>query len=57
MPRTDTTYRDVPALAPTVLMARGEDPASHAMKGATARTAADAAQDQRSAPAAALAGS
>ena len=57
MPRYDITYRDAPALAPTVLVPRGEDPASLLSKTTPARHSADAAQDHRSTPAAAVAGS
>ena len=55
MPRSDITYRDVPALAPTILMPRGEEPASVATTTPTRRTAADSTHDQRT-PAAATAG-
>jgi hypothetical protein len=57
MPRTDITYRDAPALAPTVLVTRGEDPASLAVKSTATRTAADGAHDHRGTPTAAVAGS
>jgi len=56
MPRIDQ-YRDVPSLAPTVLVARGEDVASLVAKSAAARHAADSQQDQRSAPTGVVAGS
>jgi len=56
MPRIDQ-YRDVPSLAPTVLVTRGEDIASLLAKSAAARNAADSAQDHRSTPAGMVAGS
>jgi hypothetical protein len=57
MPRSDIVYRDAPALAPTVLVPRGEDPASLATKATGSRTAADGAHDHRNAPTAVVAGS
>lgn len=55
--RADEVYRDVPSLAPTVFASRLDDHVQLPGKGTRARAAADASQDQRSAPIAAGAAS